>query len=95
MAPSITGGPKKKTRSKTHRNIDGTVYSESSGFSPGVLPSQREIVESMLYLLRPDRAGKLGRTVAEAIMLLAYDVIDHWEYCTTTLRRFRMSKTRS
>ena len=86
---SITGGPKRKTRSKTQRNINGTIYIESSGFSPGVLPSQREIVESMLYLLRPDRAGKLGRTVAEASRLLAYAVIDHWEYCTIYTKKIQ------
>ena len=64
MDPDATvEGPSRKTRSKTQRNINGTVYSESTGFSPGILPTKKDIIESMIYLLRPDRAGKNGRTV--------------------------------
>ena len=75
------GGRKRLTRSTTQRNINGTVYCESSGFSPGVLPASKDIVQAMLYLLRPDRAGKNSRTVDEACRLLSYAVIGHWEYC--------------
>ena len=75
------GGRKRLTRSTTQRSINGTVYCESSGFSPGVLPTSKDIVQAMLYLLRPDRAGKNSRTVDEACRLLSYAVIGHWEYC--------------
>ena len=78
---SLAGGPKRKTRSKTQRTLIGTVYSESSGFSPGVLPTFKDIIQGMIYLVRPDRAGKHGRTVDEAARLLAYAVMEHWEYC--------------
>ena len=78
---SLSGGPKRKTRSKTQKTVNGTVYSESSGFSPGVLPTYQDIIQGMIYLLRPDRAGKYGRTMDEAARLLAYAVIEHWEYC--------------
>lgn len=78
----MADGPKRKTRSKTQKTINGTVYSESCGFSPGVLPASRDIVQGMIYLLRPDRAGKHARTVEDAARLLAYAVIEHWEYCS-------------
>ena len=71
---SLPGGPKRKTRSKTQKIVNGTVYSESSGFSPGVLPTYRDIIQGMMYLLRPGRPGKHGRTMDEAARLLAYAV---------------------
>ena len=70
-------GPSRKTRSKTQRNINGTVYSESTGFSPGILPTKKDIIESMIYLLRPDRAWKTGRTVEDAGSLLACVLVQH------------------
>ena len=82
MDPGIEpGGKKRLTRSRTQRNINGTVYCESTGFCPGFLPTSKDIVQAMLYLLRPDRAGKLARTAQEAARLLAYALISHWEYC--------------
>ena len=69
------------TRSKVQKNINGTVYKENGGFSRGILPTQKEIVENMVYLLRSDRAGKVQRTVEEASRLLAYALIQHWEHC--------------
>ena len=50
---------KKYTRSANQKTINGTVYYD--GFSVGVLPTQNEVMQNMMYLLRPDRVGKIGR----------------------------------
>ena len=57
------------------------IYSEAGGYRPGVLPTYKDVMQSLMYLLRPDRAGKAGRTVKEACRLQAYALIEHWEYC--------------
>ena len=70
------------TRSKAQKNLNGTLYHESTGFKPGVLPVKKDIIQSMMYLLAKGRAGKSQRTVDEAARLLAYITMEHWEYCT-------------
>ena len=70
------------TRLKTQKVLHGTVYCESSGFSPGVLPTKKDIIQSMIYLLAKARAGTRQRTVQEAARLLAYVTMEHWEFCT-------------
>ena len=77
--------PKKQTkytRSKTQNKLNEVVYSESSGFKPGILPTKKDVIQTMMYLLRPARAGKSQRTTEEATRMLSYLLIDHWELCT-------------
>ena len=71
----------RQTRTKTQKTICGTVYSESSALPPGVLPTKKNVVECLMYLMRKDRAGKQQRTVTDGINLMAYTLIAHWEFC--------------
>ena len=71
----------RQTRTKTQKKICETVYTESSTLNPGVLPTKKNVVECLMCLLRKDRAGKQQRTVKDAINLMAYTLISHWEFC--------------
>ena len=51
------------TRSQVKKEINNVFYLECGGFEHGVLPTKKDIVQNMLYLLRPDRAGKSKRTM--------------------------------
>ena len=52
-------------------------------FTRGVLPSKREVVERMLFLLMPSGPSKTERTpqIDEAAFLVAKDLSDHWVHC--------------
>ena len=82
MAAEISSdGQTQLRRSMTKRTLNGTTYCEAYGFSPGILPTLKDVIQSMLYLLRPERAGKIRRTVNESCRLLAHSLIKHWEHC--------------
>ena len=44
--------------------------------------ADKDVIESMLYLLRPERAGKNNRSIDVAANLLSYALMQQWEYCT-------------
>ena len=69
------------TRSKTTRVLANVTYTETESFSAGVLPTQKNVVEVMMYLLRRDQAGKSQLTVEEASRMVACTLIEHWQYC--------------
>ena len=69
-------------RSKTTKVINNVTYTESSGLPPGVLPTKRDVAESMLYLTRSDIAGSQGRNLNDAALILAFALQSQWEYCT-------------
>lgn len=81
MSGSGPGGPGRETRSKAKKLILNSVYIEASDLPNGVLPTKKQVVECMLYLLRPSRAGKLQRTKDEAARILASALQEHWIYC--------------
>ena len=74
------------TRAKTQKTLSGTVYFENSALPPGLLPSKKNVIECMLYLMRKDRAGKEQRTVQEGAYLLAHILIEHWQNCNIYTR---------
>uniref|UniRef100_A0A8C5JP60 Uncharacterized protein n=2 Tax=Passeriformes TaxID=9126 RepID=A0A8C5JP60_JUNHY len=64
------------------RKTLGTVeYVESSGFAQGVLPTKKDVVQNMLYLLQPKRAGQAQRSKEDAAQLLAEHLQEHWLVC--------------
>ena len=79
MATPATPG--RETRSKARKILCDTVYTEASDLPNGVLPTKKHVVECMLYLLRPTRAGKVHRTKEDAAKVLASAIQDHWLYC--------------
>ena len=70
------------TQSRVAHKLGDTVYVERDGLPNGTLPSKKEVLECLFYLLRPDRAGAFQRSKEEAAMLLAHALVDHWEFCT-------------
>ncbi|XP_061321272.1 uncharacterized protein LOC133275362 [Pezoporus flaviventris] len=64
------------------RKTLGTVeYVESSGFTQGILPTKKDVVQNMLYLLQPKRAGQAQRSKEDAAQLLAEHLQEHWLVC--------------
>lgn len=83
----------KYTRTNTQKTLCGTVYSESFNLPLGVLPSKKNVVECMVYLMRKDRAGKQQRTVQDGANLLAFILVQHWEYCNVyTITQLNVAK---
>lgn len=79
-------------RSSTQKKLLDTTYCEKDDLPPGKLPLEISIIERMMYLLRPDRAGNAMRTVKSAVHILSYVLQEHWEYCniyTITLKNIR------
>ena len=81
-------------RSKATKNINGTIYTESCGLPPGILPTHRDVAESMLYLLRPERAGKNVRKIEDAADILSHALRAQWEFCTVYTIAFHHIKAK-
>jgi hypothetical protein len=69
------------TRSKTTKTVHDTIYVEQWELPTGKLPVEKDILCCLLYLLRPDRAGKALRSQQEAVKLLTHALIEHWHFC--------------
>ena len=69
------------TRGKTQRIIGDEIYKELETLPLGVLPTKKDIVQCMLFLLRPENSGKTQRTIEDASFMVSCNLIDHWLYC--------------
>ena len=47
----------------------------------GPMPTNKQIVENMMYLLRTNRAGQAQRSREDAALILAEILEDHWNFC--------------
>ena len=65
---------KTETRASTTTLILDAVYKEDADFPRGVLPTQKDVLCAMLYLLNPARAGKYQRDVQGICPLTCYMV---------------------
>jgi len=61
--------------------LGSKTYTEQADFQNGILPTKQDIIENMMYLLRPDRAGKTGRSKDQAASILSYVLMEHWIFC--------------
>ena len=68
-------------RSTSTKILCGAKDMENADFPNGRLPVQKSIIEAMLYLLRPNRAGKAGRSTKDAARIITYTLIEHWTFC--------------
>ena len=50
-------------------------------FPSGKLPTRKDVIQNMLYLLRPKRAGQAQRSKDDAALLLAELLQEHWLFC--------------
>ncbi|KAM8805027.1 uncharacterized protein ACNFOS_005577 [Eudromia elegans] len=63
------------------KTLGAVEYVESCGFAPGLLPTRKDVVQNMLYLLQPKRAGQARRSKEHAALLLAECLQEHWLLC--------------
>ena len=77
-APSI---PTLFTRSQAKKTLGNVEYIEMADFPHGILPTRKDILRNMLYLLQPKRAGQVQRSKEEAGRILAEVVQEHWLFC--------------
>lgn len=52
-----------------------------AGFSNGILPTKKTVIENMLYLMRPTRAGQGQHSKQTAALTLAEILPEHWIFC--------------
>ncbi|XP_039344947.1 uncharacterized protein LOC120372169 isoform X1 [Mauremys reevesii] len=69
------------TGSKAKKTLGNVDYVESSEFSQGILPTNKDVIQNMLYLLQPKRAGQAQRSKEDAAQLLAELLQEHWLFC--------------
>ena len=69
------------TRAKTQKELVDVIYIEKDGLPNGKLPVGKTIIECMMYLLRPENAGKNYRSVTDAATILSYNLMEHWSFC--------------
>ncbi|XP_068810644.1 uncharacterized protein [Struthio camelus] len=69
------------TEVKVRKTLGTVEYVESSGFAQGMLPTKKDVVQNMLYLLQPKRAGQAQRSKEDAAQLLAEHLQEHWLFC--------------
>ena len=75
-----------KTRSKTHKTLEDVEFVECSEFLQGKLPTRKNIIELMLYILRP---GKNQVSKNEAASMVASIVEEHLLFCNLYTVRTR------
>lgn len=69
------------TRSQARKTLGSVDYVEKAEFPQGKLPTGKDIIQNMLYLLRPKRAGQAQRSRNDAAQLLAELLQEHWLFC--------------
>ena len=70
-----------ETRSRGRKCLGRVDYFESADLPHGVLPTKKAVIEVMLYLLRPRRAGQSQRSRSDAADMLASVLQEHWIFC--------------
>ncbi|XP_076030470.1 uncharacterized protein LOC143018775 [Oratosquilla oratoria] len=70
------------TRYHSRKTLCGVDYIiERTELPHGMLPTGKDVIQNMLYLLRPKRAGQARRSKDATIQLLAELVQEHWLFC--------------
>ncbi|XP_043378294.1 uncharacterized protein LOC102946037 isoform X2 [Chelonia mydas] len=69
------------TGSKAKKTLGNIDYVESSEFSQGILPTNKDVIQNMLYLLQPKRVGQAQQSKEDAAQLLAELLQEHWLFC--------------
>ena len=69
------------TRQKASKQLADATYTEKEFLPNGRLPTEKNVLEVMMFLLRPDRAGKQQLGVQEAAQTLSPILMEHWMFC--------------
>ena len=67
-------------RGKTQRQIGEEIYKESKTLPFGVLSTKKDIIQCMLFFLRPENSEKTQRTTEDACYIVASSLIENWLY---------------
>ena len=81
-------------RAKSRKELGGGKYVEMEFFPNGRLPVEKTVIETMMYVLRPERAGRTSINKSLASRMLAYVLIEHWNFCniyTITVRKIHFT----
>ena len=65
-----------KSHSKAEKIVHDVTYTEECELPTGKLPTEKDILCCMLYILRNDVT-----TISEAAEILAYNLVAHWHLC--------------
>ena len=57
------------------------TFKQQAEFPHGLLPTRKDTIKNVMYLLRPSQAGKAQRSKNNAANLLAETVQEHWLFC--------------
>ena len=83
----------RELRSLTSKELAGVKYTEKFDFNNGLLPTEKDVLEMMLYHLSPIRAGRAQLSKDGAADMVADGLIDHWVWCNVyTLSRHAVRK---
>ena len=88
-----TPSHKTPTRSSARKDLGDNTYVETAGLPNGILPDRKCIIENMMYLLRPTRAGSTQRSKEDAASILSDILQEHWIFCniyTLTSRSIKL-----
>ena len=69
----------RSTRSMVQRDIHGITYTPCEQLSIGVLPTKRNVLECMLYLMCPGAPGPRIK-IEDASNILARNLTRHWGF---------------
>ncbi|XP_076029110.1 uncharacterized protein LOC143017957 [Oratosquilla oratoria] len=70
------------TRSYSRKTLCGVHYIERTELQHRMLPTGKDVIRNMLYLLRPKGAGQIQRYKDAAAQLLEELVQEHWLSCS-------------
>ena len=70
-----------ETRSKSKKTLQGVDFIENPELPPGQLPTKRNVIEVLLYTLRPKRAGQSQLKKQDAAAIVSSLVHEHWIFC--------------
>ena len=68
-------------RSATVQELAGASFFARDSFSPGLLPTSREVIEMMVHHLMPRGKGYLQKTKEEAAIMVSGLLSEHWIWC--------------
>ena len=85
---AFTSFTARSTRSMVLRDINGITYRPCEQLSIGVLPTKRNVLECMLYLMRPGAPGPYIK-VEEASNILARNLTRHWGFANIYTKDWR------
>ena len=68
-------------RSATSTTLGDELFVARDFFAPGLLPSEKSIIEMMIYFLNPRGKGVKQVTRKEAEERVAHTLAEHWVWC--------------